>query len=270
MPRRGRAQTAYFFEKLPFSETDHDPNSMNTLSDTPAPVLWPGNKDEDPSLHPYFYNLADAIELMQRSRRARHPLTRREPVHIHELHPILYPGADLERYLSTVRLLCERLKQGSERDALLSEACTDLNAYLKHHHSEIPKYKQENIIQSLQSEFEKLPWRVFKRERDSSPAEVEDEELEIYQNIIQMTTELVDKQNALREECNRLGQDPRVYVWRRDAWLLGQRWIFDICEPEFLWIRRSSFKRSMGDTYRLRIEPNGYANGYANYMQIIK
>ena len=154
----GRAQTANFFEKLPFSGTDHDPNSMNTLSDTPAPVLWPGNKDEDPSLHPQFYNVSNVFELMQRSRRARHPLTQREPVHIHELHPILYPGADLERYLNTVKLLCERLKPGPEREALLNETLSDLDAYFK---SDIASHdRQEEITQRLRGEFEHMPLRV--------------------------------------------------------------------------------------------------------------
>ena len=263
MPRRGRAQTAYFFEKLPFNETDHDPIRMNTLPDTPAPVLWPGNKEEDPSLHPQFYDVSDVFELMQRNRRARHPLTQREPVHVDELHPILYPGADLERYLNTVKLLCERLKPGPEREALFNEARSDLDAYFK---PDIGSHdRQEKIIERLRGEFEHMPLRVFKRERDDSSS---DEELVIDQedqDILEMRTNFIQMQSHSREECNRSGEDPRVYVWRRDAWLLEQPSIFDICNPEILWAIRSNFERSMGDTYELRVQPYAYANGYANY-----
>ena len=284
MPRRGRAQTAYFFEELPFSETDHDVISLNTFSDTPTPVLWPGNKDEDPSLHPRFYDVSDVFELIQRSKPARHPLTRREPVHIHELHPILYPGADLERYLNTVKLLCERLKSGPEREALFNEALGDLDAYFKPHHSEdaIHDTKKKEIIERLRGEFEQMPSRAsFKRGRDSSSTEEEDEsssddgsdttgganrvadEQSEISEIIRR--QLISKQNALLLECHRSGQNPSVYVWRRDAWLLETPFIFNICNPANLWTIRSNFAYKMGDTYELRVQPQGYANEYADY-----
>ena len=284
MPRRGRAQTAYFFEELPFSETEQDLIRLNPFSETPAPVLWPGNLYEPLSQHPQFYNVNDVFELIQRGKPARHPLTRREPVHVDELHPILYPDADVERYINTVKLLNERLKDGAERNALFHEVWRDMEAYLKHH-SNISSDRQAEIAQSLKRVFENSSSRVFKRGRDHSSLEAEehaaslrDEELEadeedesssdegsrIEQNIITMSRRVSGMQIVLREDCIRLRKDPRVYVWRRDACLLEQPSIFDLCDPGFLWYRRSIFKESMSNSYELRVQPRGYANGYAD------
>ena len=105
----------------------------------------------------------------------------------------------------------------------------------------------------------------MKRGRDDSSS---DEELVIDQedqDILEMRTDFIHMQRDLREECNRSGEDPRVYVWRRDAWLLEQPSIFDICDPEILWTIRSSFKRSMGDAYDLKIQPYESENGYPSY-----
>ena len=95
----------------------------------------------------------------------------------------------------------------------------------------------------------------MKRGRDDSSS---DEELVIDQedqDILEMRTNFIQMQSHSREECNRSGEDPRVYVWRRDAWLLEQPMIFDICNPEILWAIRSNFKESMGDAYELRVQP---------------
>ena len=108
------------------------------------------------------------------------------------------------------------------------------------------------------------PLLTWCHEEDESSS---NEELVTDQDILQMRTNFIQMQRGLRYNCNFYRREPRVDVWRRDAWLLEQRSIFDICNPEILWTMRSNFKHfkhSMGDTYELIDQPYAYANGYAD------
>ena len=136
MPR-----TALYFEAPPFDENDKeqiDPITQLAFADIEAPVILPASDVENALTRPtMFFNADEAIEWI--NRRGTHPIYTDDHTFIQDMHPILYPDANFQRYKRAVSKICENLVPGRYRNQFLDEVRNDMEKFTS------------NFINSLES-----------------------------------------------------------------------------------------------------------------------